>query len=347
MVGWTALLQDDTKMQVRCVPAALGMENYKNLKDGRYLWYLDAAPMVAGLLEGAGGYASKELGPFQLRTIWPSYESVTGYMVRGDSDIKTPADIKPGTKICYFAASQLGMLNAEALVAWSGVDPDDIVFVPYTGFWDFLTLVADGRADITWSYPTAPMVVEQEAAPHGIAWIELDAQADPEGAKRFLDVWNTIQFGVNQIGTPSSVGNKGLLSITMHLARADTDADLVYNICKWLWENYDKYQDISPTLKYHHLDTVMTMVETSFVPAHDGLIRYLKEIGKWTPAHQARQDANVELMTRYENAFQNAMKMAAEQKIEVDTTNDAWVELWENFKKSLALPKFKLFIGLD
>ena len=347
LVGWTALLQKDTGMQMRLVPGPTGVENYKNLKEGRFFWMLDSNSQVAGLMEGTAAYASRDLGPFQIRCFWPSNASVTGYMVRGDSDIKTPQDIKPGTRIAYYAASPMGKLTGEAIVAWAGLDPEDVEWVPFTGFWTDLALVAEGKADITWSYPSAPKLFEQEAAPQGIAWIDLDTEADPEGAKRFLDVWRTIGFGVNEIGCPSSIGNKGLLTITMHLTRAENDAELIYQICKWLWDNYDKYQDISPTLKYHDIDTVMKMVETSFVPAHDGLIKYLKELGKWTPAHQARQEANVDLMNRYEEAYDEAITLAGEEGITVDPTNDDWIELWENYKKELALPLFKQFIGLE
>jgi len=347
MVGWTALLQKDTGMQMRLVPGPVGVENFRNLKEGRFFWYLDTNPQVAGVMEGTGAYASRDLGPFQMRCFWPSYESVVGYVVRGDSDIKTPGDIRPGTKIAYYAASPLGKLAGEALVAWAGLDPEDVEWVPFTGFWTDLALVAEGKADITFSYPSAPKLFEQEAAPHGIAWIDLDTEADPEGAKRFLDLWRTIGFGVNEIGCPSSIGNKGLLTITMHLTRAENDAELIYQICKWLYENYDTYQDISPTLKYHRLDTVMKMVETSFVPAHDGLIKLLKELGKWTPAHQARQEANVDLMNRYEEAYQEAITLAAEQQIAVDPMDDDWIELWENYKQELSLPLFRVFTGLE
>jgi hypothetical protein len=347
LVGWTALLQKDTGMQMRLVPGPTGVENYKNLKEGRFFWMLDSNSQVAGLMEGTAAYASRDLGPFQIRCFWPSNASVTGYMVRGDSDIKTPQDIKPGTRIAYYAASPMGKLTGEALVAWAGLDPEDVEWVPFTGFWTDLALVAEGRADITWSYPTASKLFEQEAAPKGIAWIDLDPKADPEGAKRFNDVWFTIGFGVNEIGCPTSIGNQGLISIMMHLTRAENDAELIYQISKWLHENYDSYQDISPTLKFHDIDTVMDMVETSFVPAHDGLIKYLKELGKWTPSHQARQEANVDLMNRYEEAYDEAITLAGEEGITVDPTNDDWIELWEGYKQELALPRFKLFIGLE
>ena len=91
----------------------------------------------------------------------------------------------------------------------------------------------------------------------------------------------------------------------------------------------------------------MKMVETSFVPAHDGLIKLLKELGKWTPAHQARQEANVDLMNRYEEAYQEAITLAAEQQIAVDPMDDDWIELWENYKQELSLPLFRVFTGLE
>ena len=91
----------------------------------------------------------------------------------------------------------------------------------------------------------------------------------------------------------------------------------------------------------------MKMAETSFVPAHDGLVKYLKELGKWTPAHQARQEANIDLMNSYVKAYQEAIGIAAERGIAVSPSNDEWIELWEGYKKQLALPNFKLFIGVD
>ncbi|HEY87742.1 MAG TPA: ABC transporter substrate-binding protein [Dehalococcoidia bacterium] len=348
MVAWTAVMQEDTGMQIRLVPAgASSAENFQNLKDGPYVWHMDAPSQIGGLLEGIGGYASRDLGPFQIRGLWPSYESVTGYLVRGDSDIKTPRDIKPGTKIAYLAGSPMGKLPMDALVAWSGVDPNDIEWLPFTGFWDSLDMVRDGSADVTWTFPTAPQVFEAAASPSGIAFIDLDVEADPEGGERFLSVWPTIAFGVNQLGVPESIGNNGLLQITGHYAVADSDPELIYQICKWLWENYDSYKDLSPTLTYHHIDTVMKMVETDFVPPHEGLVRYLKELGKWTPAHEARYQANVDLITRYVEAYKTAITMAEEQQIDVGPKNEEWIALWENYKKELALPLFTMFLGVD
>ena len=91
----------------------------------------------------------------------------------------------------------------------------------------------------------------------------------------------------------------------------------------------------------------MNVVETWYVPVHDGLIKYLKEKGLWTAAHDARQEQNIELITRYVDAFHEAIDMADEQGIMVDPANEEWMELWANYKKELGLPKFRMFAGLD
>ena len=88
-------------------------------------------------------------------------------------------------------------------------------------------------------------------------------------------------------------------------------------------------------------------METTFIPPHEGLVRYLTEIGKWTPAHEARRQQNIEFLTRYVEAYQTAIDKADELGIEVNPDNDQWTELWEIYKQDIGLPGFRLFLGLD
>jgi hypothetical protein len=90
----------------------------------------------------------------------------------------------------------------------------------------------------------------------------------------------------------------------------------------------------------------MVVLEQQFVPAHDGLIKYLKEKGLWTAAHDTRQAYNVELLTRYTDAHKKAIDLADEQGIMVNSENEEWVELWENYKNQLNLPPVRLFVDL-
>jgi len=143
------------------------------------------------------------------------------------------------------------------------------------------------------------------------------------------------------------MGVRGIVGINPLMTREDADTELVYHVAKWLDENYDLYKDNHAWNQYMTIDNLMNILETWFVPAHDGLIKYLKEKGLWTAAHDARQAQNVELITRYCDAFQEAIDLADDQGIDVNPENEEWIELWENYKKQLGLPKCKTFLGLE
>jgi hypothetical protein len=92
----------------------------------------------------------------------------------------------------------------------------------------------------------------------------------------------------------------------------------------------------------------MYLGEHNFKPLHDGTVRYLEEKGLWTQAHEARRQANIALLDRWIEAYQEAIDMADDAGIAIDPGNEEWMELWENYKEELGLPRFDVFPeGLD
>ena len=87
----------------------------------------------------------------------------------------------------------------------------------------------------------------------------------------------------------------------------------------------------------------MELAEKEFVPLHNGAVKYLEEIGRWTEAHEARRQQNIDLMTRYEQAYAEAIDLADAKGITVDPANEEWQELWKNYREDLGLPPFRLF----
>ena len=85
----------------------------------------------------------------------------------------------------------------------------------------------------------------------------------------------------------------------------------------------------------------MEELNRTFLPCHEGLIRYLKELGLWTKAHERRQKQNVDLITRYCEANASAIELADDKRVFVSAKNPEWVEFWENYKKELGLPRFQ------
>jgi hypothetical protein len=189
--------------------------------------------------------------------------------------------------------------------------------------------------------------MQAEASPSGIKWIQMDAAADPEGAKRFLVVMPTFAFGVNESGAKSSIGMKGIATISTWLTRDQTDPEMIYQMTKWLGSNYSKYSTLNPYLLNYKIDVVMEAVNTSFVPVHPGLIKYLKEAGKWTAANDTRQAANVALVNKYVDAYAAALKAAEAKGIAIDPKADSdWSKFWAQYKKDQKLPVPACYPGL-
>ena len=93
------------------------------------------------------------------------------------------------------------------------------------------------------------------------------------------------------------------------------------------------------------IDNLMGTAERSYTPLHDGTVRYLEEIGRWTPAHEARRHQNIDLLTRWVEAYRAAIDEADEKGIQVDPENEEWIELW--YSRRSELPEMKSFPGLD
>jgi len=249
-------------------------------------------------------------------------------------------------KIFYFSYVPTGKPAMEALLAWGQVDPEDVVWVPAGSIGANLRLLMEGKGDVAYAFTTLwGGWYEAEAGPHGLAWIALDTEADPEGAQRYLAIQTDTAFGVLTTGTPSAHGVPAMSRVSSYITRAESDPEFVYRLVKWLDENYDKYKDAHPQAEFMTIDFLMRVAETHFQPLHEGTVRYLEELGLWTPAHEARRQQNIDLINRWVEAYQATIDMADERGIEVTPENEEWLELWDSYKEGL--PVFKWFLGLD
>ena len=100
--------------------------------------------------------------------------------------------------------------------------------------------------------------------------------------------------------------------------RADADDKLAYNTTKAMVESLDNYKDGAPGA------AGWAMANQAFewaVPYHDGAIDYFKEIGVWTDAMQAHNDALVDR--------QGVLKTAWEAyKVVAPSDDDAFKTGW-------------------
>ena len=334
--AWAPVMEQLTGMKVRIMPENAPLR-VRLLKQGKKinLNMESSAAVGAFAMQAKGGHATRQGGPHQVRAVWLGQSMPFGFFTRGDTGIKTLYDIKPGHKVSYFMPPPASVAACDGFLAWGKVKKEDIKVVPFGSYVPMVKAVPEGKAHLAYAPSTSSVIFEAETNPHGLHWLPLDPKKDPEGAKRFLKYRPTASFAINYQGVKSSHGVPMLLTAFYIYATDKTDDELVYNIAKWLNENFNAYKGKHPNCKLMSLDLLRTAFDSTFVPVHQGTIRYLKEVGKWTAKDDKRQKYNVALIARYEKAYNAAMAEADKKKIKVDPQNKEWVALWAGFKKDI------------
>jgi hypothetical protein len=335
-IAWTTPLAEDTGMTVRIINEADVRLQELWVKSGEF--FTKGPQQNRSMMYALRGWSRRDYGAWQSRVWQASGVSYWTFGALGNSGIKTPNDIKPGTKMVLITLAEEPQQMFLGLAAWAQVNPEDIVWVPSASTRALPRLLMDGKIDIALCY-IAPNWLEVEASPHGLTYLPLDKENDPEGAERFLQWYPMTGFGACEgMGIPSAEGIPMAKTLIPYITSADTDSELVYHMCKWVDENYDRFKDGHPWTDDMTLDNLLELAEIHYEPLHDGAVRYLEEKGLWTAELEARRQYNIEQLTKWVDAYQTAIDMADERGINVDPENDEWQELWENHRDLQDLP---------
>ena len=348
--SWMPILSEKTGMKTQVMATPDSVCRFRWLRYGLVDMTAGGTTELSQMLEGDRRYGKRDCGPFQIRALWAQSKSNSGFFVRGDSYIKTTDDIKPGVKAVdmrdYLASQRI----LEAFLVWGGHIKDvekEVDWVRATSSDHKAQLVVEGKADVAFAMPSSPSIYEAEKNPHGIRWIDLNSEKDPEGAKRFLALDPLIDFLPMFNGVESCKGVWGSVGISLHCTRASTDPEFVYHLAKWIDENWELVRGTHLWNEYMTRDSLLEEIPHTFIPLHEGLIQYLKDLGLWTKAMERRNNNNTDLITRYCEANQEAIEMADGKKIWVSSKNPEWIDFWENHKQKLGLPKIKMFLNLE
>jgi len=340
-VAWTPLHERDTGTKWRIVPESSSPLGARWLKIGEMDFWATGTTVVIGPTEATFGYATRDGGPFPIRMVWQGDVGCGGIAVRGDSRIKTFADIKPGTKISIWIGAHTLMQLYQAFCAWLQMTEDELIMVPCATNTAAERAILEGKADITYLSSTGTTAYEIASSAHGLRYLALPE--DPEAEARYHEVAPQAMFGMVDFGVEEFYGVRGQIVPRGYFTSADViDEETAYQLAKWLYENFDAYKDLYKEAPRMSLEYFRKTLDQTYAPVHEGTIRYLKEIGQWTSADDARQEYNVRLQNWYIEAYEDALAMADEKGIKVDPVNEEWVELWENYKKEIGIPRLSV-----
>jgi TRAP transporter TAXI family solute receptor len=344
--AWGPLLEADTGMKVRVTATSGAGAEAKMIRNNMVDFGCLVAPQVGSfLIPARKGHATPDGGPFQLRVCFMPTMAPVGYFVRGDSDIMTVDDLKKagkGLKVGVSITSPDQEACMDALLGWLKLDWEDVTRVEFGSWKANVLAVTQEKADVVVTTPPSPLTVEAASSPHGIRFLELDPKKNPEAAARWSKVLPTFSFARCGIGVKEAQGLMMPALSGYWCSGEDQDPELVYQLIQWFDDNFDSYKAKHPMLPTASIDNLKAIADSTWVPFHEGSIRYLKEKGMWDAANDNRQEYNIKVIDMYIDAYQDALQMAREKKMKVSPENKDWIGLWENHKKELGLPPLGL-----
>ena len=255
-------------------------------------------------------------GPQDIRIVWcPAITGIT-MMVRGNSDIKTVADLK-GKKISYVEGSPGLNVQITAHLAFAGLTWKDVEVVTVPSYAAGCEGVISGLVDSAITVPTASFARRLEASKYGIRYLPLPFN-DAAGWKRAAEAYPfwakytaTNGAGVSKEKPLQTATYANPIMITY----ANQNPDLVYWMVKNLVEAYPVFAKKSATMRDNWTpEWCIELIKSTAIPVHRGAIRYWKEAGKWTPEMDKRNKKLIKnkkaLMALWNKALTTAGKKA-------------------------------------
>lgn len=271
--------------------------------------------------EGVMQFATSTWGPQPLRVVMTSKGSFgLGLAIAGDAGIAKVEDLK-GKKIAYVRGSDALNIGTEAMLAYAGLTWDDVIKVEFPGFKDSIDGVISGQADAAFSSTVSPHLKRLGASPRGITWTPMAAD-NKKGWEMLHDVAPYFSPTKAVVGAEISKDKpwQGAgYPYPILVTNSDRSADEVYTLTKALVENFDAYKDNAPGAKGWSIDSQNF---EWILPYHEGSVKFFKEIGKWSDAAQAHNDA---LIAR-QDVLMKAYAAYKETKPEVDAFKAGWTQ---------------------
>jgi len=208
------------------------------------------------------------------------------YMVRADSDMRTVEDLRGKTVVVTFRANaSLAQLH-EGILLTGGITLDDVTPVTVAGLPDAMRMLTEGRADaVPTGLNTALSLQVNSSLPAGIRYLQMGRDEAKLGETMPGSQVVEIAPDENSVGMDDPVRVSGILDFLntgVHLA--DEDA---YRIIRTIHENWEALR--SDYTQIRPVTAVEVLPQTLTHPFHRGAIRYYREAGMWTDAHDAQQ----------------------------------------------------------
>ncbi len=321
---------DKYKMKVRVIPAGTDMARLIPLRSREVQF---AASGVAAYFaqEGIYEYASKAWGPQDLRYMWIAQHPGCPMAVRGDSDIRKLSDLK-GKRVPFVPGAAAVNVAVESFLKAGGLTWKDVVRVEVPSYGAAAKGVLNGTVDTCYYNVTGSAMYELAASPYGIRYL-----APPESDTKAWEAMDSIlpfyaPF-VSTIGaglSPQHPADTITYPYPIFTAYTDMPVNVAYWITRATNESYDAVSKKDTSGKMAlcwPLKASMRLFRSNKCwPFHEGSIKYLKEIGVWTPQDDKINAAAIARQGKLQAAWKQTLAEAKAKKISDKDFADFWLK---------------------
>lgn len=222
-----------------------------------------------------------------LRAVMLVSRSPLQYFVRGDSGIESMEELRGRPVVTSFRANvPFDLINA-ATLATAGLTLDDVTPVTVAGVPDAIRALVEGRVAAASTLLGIPAFREANATvPGGLRVLPLGAD---EQALTVMPGFDAVEVqpgpAAPGIAVPTRVARMDIYLNASSLVRDDD----VYRVVSAIHRHWGELQEMLPAFRNVPADAVVPL--NIGHPWHAGAVRYFREAGLWTEAHEQRQQA--------------------------------------------------------
>jgi TRAP transporter TAXI family solute receptor len=297
------VLQRQYRVNLRVVPGRNDVSRLATLRRGRVHFSAGGSEAVYAQ-EGILNFASSIWGPQPIRALLSNYSDSCSFnfATAADADILTPADVA-GKRVTFVQGAPSLNNATAALLSYANLTWDDVTPVEVGGYNASIDAVLNNRADVVGGACNSPPFLRIEASPRGLRFVEFP-HADTEAVERVRArlPWYVPHMAVEGPTLPDEGLQVFTSAYPLLVGMADADEEMVYGLVKVMHRHFEQYKNNAPGGNGWAMER--QNLEKSFVPYHDGAVRYFREIGVWTPDAEAKQQENLHRQAVLDRAWQ-------------------------------------------
>ncbi|HZD27034.1 MAG TPA: TAXI family TRAP transporter solute-binding subunit [Alphaproteobacteria bacterium] len=287
--------------------------------------------------EGVLMFADPQWGPMRLYNLFNNIgRNGQGLVTAKDAGIKTPADLK-GKRVTWVKGAPALNINATGFLAFAGLTWDDVQKIEVPGWKQSAEAVINGQADATWGSTVSSAYNQLAASPRGLFWPILphDDKAGWERAWKVAPYWQQAKVS-NAVDGKSNTSGKMPFDFNNYpypifVTLPDASEDLAYGLTQAVMENYESFKESGPGMDGYQLSN--QNFDWVF-PYHPGAVKYYKEKGVWTAAHEKH---NQELLKR-QDVLAAAWKEMQGKGVSGEAFEKEWLKVRASHLEQAGLP---------